>query len=86
MNYNTNLKWLSQFSEFSPEQQKVLLALSNDQYKWRAQDRLRMVTALEPEVLDNALTQLMKKNIVRPSFSKKRNIIFGLRERVDTNS
>ncbi len=84
MNYNTNLKWLTQFSQFSPEQQKILLALSNEQYKWRAKDRLRAVTALEPEVLDNALAQLMKKNVVRPSFSKKRNIIFGLRERVDT--
>ncbi len=84
MNYNTNLKWLSQFHEFSPEQQKVLLALSNEQYKWRAKDRLRAVTALEPDVLDSTLAQLLKRNIVRPSFSKRRNIIFGLRERVDT--
>lgn len=84
MNYNTNLKWLRRFGQFSPEQQKILLALSNEQYKWRAKERLRVVTALEPEVLDNALTQLMKNEIVRPSFSKKKNIVFGLRERVDT--
>ena len=83
MNYQTNLTWLSKMGNFSTEQQKILLALSDDRYKWRAKDRLAAVTALEPEKLDDALAQLIKTGLVRPSFSKKRNIIFGLRERVD---
>ena len=83
MSYDIHLGWLSQMQTFSPEQQKVLLALSNEKYKWRAKDRLRAVTALDTTTLDTTLAQLLKQGVVRPSFSKKRNIIFGLRERVD---
>jgi hypothetical protein len=39
--------------------------------------------ALEPEKLDDVLALLIKNEVVRPSFSKNRNIIFGIRERVD---
>ena len=83
MSYQTDLKWLGKLSNFSTEQQKVLLALSDERYKWRAKDRLAAVTALEPEKLDDVLALLIKNDVVRPSFSKNRNIIFGLRERVD---
>ncbi len=83
MSYQTNLNWVEKLSHFSTEQQKILLALSDDRYKWRAKDRLAAVTALEPGTLDDALAQLIKNNVVQPSFSKNRNIIFGLRERVD---
>ncbi len=83
MSYQTNLTWLSKMGSFSTEQQKILLALSDDRYKWRAKDRLATVTALEPAKLDDALAQLIRNDVVRPSLSKKSSIIFGLRERVD---
>ncbi len=64
------------------EQQKIVLALSGTEYKWRSLKRLAAVTGLEKDALDGALTQLLKKNIVKPAFGK-RAIVFGLRERVE---
>ena len=82
MAYLTNLKWISDFAEYSPEEKKVLLALSHDKYKWRTRDRLQGVTRMESKELDLTLAHLLEDDLVRPSFSKKRNIIFGLMERV----
>jgi len=66
----------------TPEQQKIVQALSSADYYWRSLKRLAVVTGLEKDALDAALTQLLKKDIVKPAFGK-RSIIFGLRERVD---
>ncbi len=63
------------------EQQKIVQALSDTEYKWRSLKRLAAVTGLKKDALDAALTQLLKKNIVKPAFGK-RSIVFGLRERV----
>ena len=82
MAYLTNLKWMSDFAEFTPEEKKVLLALSHEKYKWRSWDRLQGLTRLESRELDLTLADLLEEDFVRPSFSKKRNIIFGLKERV----
>jgi hypothetical protein len=79
----TKLNWMTRLDEFSPQQQKALLALSDDHYEWRSRDRLIAVTGMTPAELDKALAELIKKNLARPAFSKKRSIIFGLRERVD---
>lgn len=64
------------------EQQKIVLALSDTEYKWRSLKRLAAITALEKDALDGALTQLLRKNIVKPAFGK-RAIVFGLRDRVE---
>ncbi len=82
MAYLTNLSWIKSLSDYNPEEQKVLLVLSHDRYKWRSRDRLLGLTRLESKELDTVLSQLIDKDLVRPSFSKKRNIVFGLRERV----
>ena len=83
MTYQSDLKWLANRRSFPQEQQIILLALSDDRYKWRSKDRLQAVTDLEPLALDNALAQLIKQQLVAPSLSQKENMIFGLRERVD---
>ena len=82
MAYLTNLKWLGDLAEYTREEKKVLLALSHEKYKWRSWDRLHGLTRLESRELDLILADLLEKDLVRPSFSKKRNIIFGLKERV----
>lgn len=64
------------------EQQKIVQALSGTEYRWRSLKRLAAVTGLEKDVLDGALTQLLRKNVVKPAFGK-RAIVFGLRDRVD---
>ena len=80
--YKTDLKWLAEISKFSDKEQKVLLALSHEKYKWRTKERLASTTGLTNEQLDSVLASLIEKGYVRPSFSKKKNLIFGLRERV----
>lgn len=80
MAYRNNLKWMKQLNLFKPEEQKVLLALSHDKYEWRTRDRLIEITGFEPSQLDSLLSELIEKDFVRPSFSKTKNIIFGLRE------
>ncbi len=82
MKYLNNLKWLTRLDQFTPEEQKVLLALSHAKYKWRTRERLLDVTGLPPDTLDDTLSGLISKEIVRPSFSKNKHVIFGLRERV----
>lgn len=83
MSYLTNLKWLQNLSDFTPDQQKVLLALSHERYRWRTRDRIIEVTGLPLGVVDSVLSELIRKDLVRPSFSKKKEVIFGLKERVD---
>ena len=80
--YKTDLTWLQRLGEFSEGEKKVLLALSNAKYRWRTKDRLSDVTGLPPAELESMLAGLIAKDLVRPSFSKNKNIIFGLRERV----
>lgn len=82
MIYDTKLEWVKDFNKYPEEQQKVLLALSHPEYKWRAKERLQAVTGLDREALETALTGLMKEDLVQPSFSKNKNIIFGIKQRV----
>ncbi len=82
MGYLTNLPWLKQFNQHCEAEQKVLLALSNEKYKWRTKDRLLAVTGLDSTTLDTTLADLISRNLVKPSFSKSRKLIFGLVERV----
>ena len=82
MPYMTNLDWVKNLSKFTPNQQKILLALSDDRYTWRARERLVEVTGLPPTDLDSQLAQLIAEGWVRPSFSKERNIIYGLKQRI----
>jgi hypothetical protein len=81
--YRTDLRWFKRLSELSPAEQKILLALSNAKYNWRTRDRLLAVTGLNSDELDSTLAGLIARGLIRPSFSKNKNIIFGLRERVD---
>jgi hypothetical protein len=83
MEYLSNLKWQEELSRFGPEEQKVLLALSHPTFKWRTRERLLTATGLSDSELDSTLAALMRKGLVRPSFSKNRSVIYGLRERVD---
>lgn len=82
MSYLTHLDWVKSLPEYSAEQQKILLALSDERYKWRARERLADVTGLTPAELDANLAALLQKGLVKPSFSKQRTIIYGLKERV----
>ncbi|MGI4788651.1 MAG: hypothetical protein ACRYFS_07350 [Janthinobacterium lividum] len=70
-------------NSISPDQEKVIRALADNDYYWRTRDRMLAVTGIAPEQLDTALTQLLQQDVVKTTFSKKHNVIFGLRERVE---
>ena len=78
----TDLDWIKSLDEFSDEEQKVMLALSDERYKWRSRARLKVLTDLSTKRLERTLAHLITDDLVRPAFSRNRNIIFGLRERV----
>lgn len=82
MSYRTDLKWMKDLGRFDETKRKLLLALSHDKYKWRTRNRLIAVTQLSEEEVDDALSNLITEGLVRPSFSKSKDIIFGLRELV----
>ena len=84
MGYLSNLKWQQNLKEYNENEKRVLLALSSDEYNWRTRDRLKQLSKLPPDVLDDVLAGLLKRKIIRISFSKNRNIIYGLIERVGT--
>jgi RIO-like serine/threonine protein kinase len=81
--YLSNLQWMRNLQEFDPEEQKVLLALSHERYRWRTRDRLLEVTGLNQKELDFVLSRLIDKGLIRATFSKKHEVIFGLKERVN---
>ena len=82
MPYLNDLRWMSNLDEFSEEEQKVLLALSHEKYKWRSRDNILQLTRMSKKRLDRTLSYLLIDDLVRPAFSENRNIVFGLKERV----
>ena len=78
-----DLKWMTKLTQFDNNEQLVLTELSDDKYKWRTRERLSTLTGMDSSIIDEVLSQLISKGIVRLSKSKKKNIIFGIREIVD---
>ncbi len=82
MAYLNRLKWQMELSEYGELHKKVLLALSHEKYRWRTRERIAKSTGMSESEVDRALEELISKDRVRASISKKKNVIFGLRERV----
>lgn len=80
--YLTDLGWIKSFDDFTEEQKIVMLALSHHKYKWRGRVGLLKATQMDTKTLDRTLSSLIIDDYVRPTFSKRRNIVFGIRERV----
>ena len=80
MKYRNDLEWMKELHSFSEKEQKVLMTLSTEKYGWRRKDRIISATGLSEEVVEKALSNLIAKDTVVPSLSKKKNIIFGLKE------
>ncbi len=80
METNSAVTAAVQAHTYSPEQHQILEALSSD-VRWRSRGRILEITGLAPRALDKSLAELVHNNVVRPVFGK-REIVFGLRERV----
>ena len=78
-----SLKWRKHPEDFEPAQRKILLALSNKQWRWRTIESLQKATRLSAGELAPGLRDLMETGVVRGSISKApREPIYGLVERV----
>lgn len=82
MSYLNSLTWQLDLSSYSDSQQKVLMALSSSKFKWRTKERISKTVGLSETQVDEILSSLMSLNLVRASISKKKNVIFGLTERI----
>ncbi len=81
--FEHSLKWRNHPEDFEPAQHKILLALSNKQWRWRTLESLQKATRLPSEELVPGLRDLMEDEVVRGSISKgRREPIYGLVERV----
>ena len=79
MAYLTTLKWMENLSDYNAKTQKVLLALSHEKFKWRTKDKISSKSGLSTDDVEAILAKLLSKDLIRASFSKKKNLIFGLR-------
>jgi len=82
MAYLNDMQWQSELFKYDDNERKVLLTLSHEKYRWRTKERIAEKTGLSASEVDKILAKLMSQNEVRASISKKKNIIFGLTERV----
>jgi|GEM_PF-2041968 len=83
MSFIKNLQWRNSFEQFSPDEQRVLLALSDSRYLWRTLDRLQSVTRLSSPALIDTLDHLIELGWIRASVSRSRKEpVLGLVERV----
>lgn len=80
METSSIVRTVAQAGVYSPEQRQILDALSSE-VRWRSRGRILEITGLAPGTLDKSLAELVHNNVVRPVFGKK-EIVFGLRERV----
>ena len=83
MVYLSDLEWMRNLNKYNAEEQKVLLALSHEKHKWRSKNKIMKVTGFDEKQLDSTIALLMERNLVRASFSKKKNMILCLKERGD---
>lgn len=83
MTYLSNLEWMRNLRDFSEQQQKVLLALSHERFRWRTMPNIAKASGLEQNETEQTISELVEKGLVRPSFSKSKKVILGLRERVN---
>lgn len=76
------LSWSKQLERWSDDQQKILIALSHERFRWRTPLGLLAATGLDEGRLEGAMAELVKAGVVRPSLSNDGRLIYGLVDRV----
>jgi len=80
------LKWMSSFAEYSESQQKMLISLSHADHVWRTKSGICEGTGIAAGEVDQLLSDLMGKGLVRTGLSTNKEIIFALDERLDDST
>lgn len=79
------LRWRYHAEEFDMDEKKILIALSHKEWIWRTLGNLQAVTQLESRILEEKLSGLIKKRLIKGSvFTPNSSVarpIFGLIER-----
>lgn len=85
MSYLSELEWFKDFARYDEKTQRVLMALSERQYKFRNLSTLHKVSGMDSFTLDSILKNLESRGVIfiRRHGTTNR-IIVGLRERQDT--
>ena len=76
-----NLSWVRQLPRFSEDEQKVLLALSDERYTWRTKVGIIGVTQLTRDRVEAILAKLIEDEFVQPSLSRAGELIYRLTDR-----
>lgn len=85
MSYLNSLDWFKDFERYDEKTKRVLLALSERQYKFRNLNTLHRISGMDSFTLDSVLKNLEGRGVIyirRHGASNR--IIIGLRERQDT--
>ena len=82
MPYLSDLEWMNALDDLSVSERKVLLALSHSEHKWRGREPIGKLTHITGKRLDRTLAGLLEAGLIRPGFSKDRQVVYGLEERV----
>lgn len=85
MSYLSTLEWFKDFGRYDEKTKRILMALSERQYKFRNLSTLHKVSGMDSFTLDSILKNLESRGVI---FIRKHGtsnrIIVGLRERQDT--
>lgn len=76
-----NLSWVRQLPRFNDDEQKVLLALSDERYTWRTKGGIVGVTQLTRDSVEAILAKLIQDGFVQPSLSRAGDLVYRLTDR-----
>ena len=79
--YLSGLEWMEEFASLTDSERKVLVALSREDKRWRSKAGLMKSTQVDESEIDEILAKLLHQNVLTPSFSKAKKIIYRLSER-----
>ncbi len=77
-----NLDWRNHPEDFTEDERRILVALSQKRGSWLTINSLRLSTRLPEREFGDALASLMSDGLVRGGRSDDWRAIFGLTERV----
>ena len=77
-----DLDWRSHPDDFTEDERRILMTLSQERWSWVTINALRLSTRLPEPEFGDALASLMSDGLVRGGRSDDWRAIFGLTERV----
>lgn len=83
MSYLSTLDWFKDFERYDENTKKILMALSERQYKFRNLRTLHNLSGMQPYTTDAIIKNLANDGVVYVKTMESGSIVVGLRERQD---